>query len=47
LKAPSNNNSSVSADDLTFYDSNPWPTAASLELETEVYGDDQSIPYKR
>lgn len=47
FKVSSNNNSSVSSDDLSMNNSNSFTTSAFLDLETKVYGDNWSIPYKR
>ncbi|CAF1099925.1 unnamed protein product [Rotaria sp. Silwood1] len=41
------NNSNVSSDDLSMNNSNSFTTSAFLDLETKVYGDNWSIPYKR
>ncbi|UJR13683.1 hypothetical protein I4U23_000695 [Adineta vaga] len=43
----SNNNSSISSDDLSMTNPNSFTTNAFLDLETKVYGDNWSIPYKR
>ncbi|CAF1420031.1 unnamed protein product, partial [Adineta steineri] len=43
----SDNNSSVLSDDLSMNNSNSFTTSAFLDLETKVYGDNWSIPYKR
>ena len=48
LKVSSNNNNScVPIDDLSINNSNTFTTNAFLDLETKVYGDNWSIPYKR
>ncbi len=43
----SNNNSIVISDDLSMNNPNSFTTNAFLDLETKVYGDNWSIPYKR
>jgi hypothetical protein len=51
LKVTSNNNSNGShattSDELTMNNFNSFTTNAFLDLETKVYGDNWSIPYKR
>jgi hypothetical protein len=51
LKVPSNNNSNDShagtSEELTIDHFNAFTTNAFLDLETKVYGDNWSIPYKR
>jgi len=43
----SNNNSAIVVDDLASTNPNSFTTNAFLDLETKVYGDNWSIPYKR
>jgi hypothetical protein len=51
LKVPSDDNStgshSVTSDELTINNFTSFTTNAFLDLETKVYGDSWSIPYKR
>ena len=51
LKVPSNEIQmvyhSIHSDELTMNDFNSFTTNAFLDLETKVYGDNWSIPYKR
>lgn len=47
LQVSSNNNANILADDLAMTNSNAFTTNAFLDLETKVYGDNWSIPYKR
>ncbi len=48
LKVPSNDQTiDLNSDDLTTNDFNSFTTNAFLDLETKVYGDNWSIPYKR
>ncbi len=51
LKVPSDDNSngshSVTSDELTINHFTSFTTNAFLDLETKVYGDSWSIPYKR
>lgn len=41
------NNTTVPAEDLSTINSNSFTKNAFLDLETKVYGDNWSIPYKR